>query len=222
MSTSSRSRGSLLRTALVMIGLLVVAGVLAGRLWRMPFSTETKDHSAPPVMLDLRNLNEYHAAQAQFEVTIDQEKDVKWLPSFIAGERVQFIAVGNIDGIVDFSTLADDAVQMSADGTAVTIVLPRAYAAEPVIDLELSHVMNRDRGVLNRVGGMFTDNPTSEHELLQDASAKLADAATHTDLLSRAEDNTKSMLYTMLRNLGFERVDVRFEGEPAIVPAAEG
>lgn len=215
MSTSPRTRGSLVRTGLVMIGLLVVAGVLAGRLWRMPFTTDTKDHSAPPVLLELRNLSEYHAAQAQFEVTIDQEKDVKWLPSFIAGERVQFVAVGNIDGIVDFSSLDDEAVQVSADGTSATIVLPRAYAAEPVIDLELSHVMNRDRGVLNRVGGMFTDNPTSEHDLLQEATSKLAEAATHTDLLERAEDNTASMLDTMLRNLGFERVDIRFEGGPS-------
>lgn len=214
MSTTSRTRGSLLRTGLVMIGLLVVAGVLAGRLWRMPFTTATNDHSAPPVLLDLRNLSEFHAAQAQFEVTIDREKDVKWLPSFIAGERVQFVAVGNIDGIVDFGSLGDDAVQVSADGTSATITLPRAYAAPPVIDMELSHVMNRDRGVLNRVGGMFTDNPTSEQELLQDATSKLSEAATHTDLLQRAEDNTKSMLYAMLRNLGFERVDIRFEGDP--------
>jgi hypothetical protein len=219
--SKDRGRGSSLLTGVVIVGLLATAAVLAGKLWGLPFSTATKDHSPPPVLLDLRNLSDYHAAQAEFEITLDQEKDVQWLPSFIAGERVQFVAVGTVDATVDFRTLGDDAVQVSADGTSVTITLPRATLAEPVLDLELSHVMNRDRGLLNRVGGMFTDNPTSERELLLNAESTLADAAAQTDLLQRAEDNTKTMLYTMLRSLGFESVDVRFEGEPPAAPTTD-
>jgi hypothetical protein len=219
--SKDRGRSSSLLTGVVIVGLVATAAVLASKLWGLPFSTATKDHSPPPVLLDLRNLSDYHAAQAQFEVTLDQEQDVKWLPSFIAGERVQFVAVGTVDATVDFRSLGDDAVQVSADGTSVVITLPRAALAEPVLDLDLSHVLNRDRGVLNRVGGMFTDNPTSERELLLNAEDKLAAAATETDLLQRAENNTKSMLYSMLRSLGFESVDVRFEGQPAEASTTE-
>ena len=71
--------------------------------------------------------------------------------------------------------------------------------------------MNRDRGLLNRIGGVFSDNPTSEAPLYDAASAKMAAAAIETDLMQRAENNTKSMLYALLRGLGFQRVDIRFE-----------
>lgn len=209
-----RDRGNiqgLIATSVVVVGLIVVAVLVVGKLWGLPFSTETKDRTPPPILLDLRNLSEYHAAQAQFELTLDQENDVKWLPSFIAGDRVQFVAVGSVDAIVDFRDLGSGAVVVADDGTSVTVTLPRATYAEPVLDLEQSHVMNRDRGIINRVGGLFTDNPTSEHDLLLNAQSRIADAAAETDLLATAEDNTKSMLYTMLRGLGFAQVDIRFE-----------
>ena len=46
--------------------------------------------------------------------------------------------------------------------------------------------MNRDRGLLNRIGGVFSDNPTSEHDLELAAGAKIAAAADATDLRERA------------------------------------
>jgi hypothetical protein len=194
------------------VAALVLAGIVVfGKLVGMPFGTTTRDHSAPPVLLELRNLADFHASQARFEVTIDQEKDVRWLPSFLAGERVQYIAVGTVDGVIDFSTLADGAVKISADNSAVSVVLPPAYAADPVLDQDISHVMNRDRGLLNRVGGMFSDNPTSEHGLVVAANDKIAAAAAQTDLIQRAQDNTASMLTAMLHGMGFDQVDVSFQ-----------
>ena len=46
-----------------------------------------------------------------------------------------------------------------------------------MLDHEQSHVMNRDRGLLNRLGGIFNDNPTSEASLYKAAMDKMADAA---------------------------------------------
>ncbi len=213
----NRPRGrfrSLIAGTAVLAALVVVAVVVFGKLFGMPFSTTTRDHSAPPVLLELRDLADFHASQAQFEVTIDEEHDVAWMPSFLAGERVQYVAIGTVDGVIDFSTLDDDAVQFSTDGTAVRVLLPAAFAADPVIDLDVSHVMNRDRGLLNRIGGMFSDNPTSEAGLIKAANAKLADAATHTDLLKRAQDNTSAMLTAMIKGMGIEQVEIRFELTP--------
>jgi hypothetical protein len=189
---------------------IIVLGAIGFNWLGKPFTTQTKDHSTPPVLTELRNLSDYHAAQAQFSVTVDQEDDVRWMPSFLAGERVQFAAVGTVDAVVDFGGLTDSAIVVSGDGASVTVTLPRATAMEPVIDHDQSHVMNRDRGLFNRVGGMFSDNPTSEEGLYAVASDKMALAAENTDLLQRAEDNTKLMLYSLLRSLGFASVDVRF------------
>lgn len=202
---------SFIGTLVVLAAIVVAASVLAGRFFDSPFGTEKVDHTPPPVLVDLRDLSEYHAAQAQFEVTLDIEHDVSFLPDALAGERVQFVGVGSVDAVVDFSNLSSGAVVVSADGRSVVVTLPRPELAPPVLDHEASHVMNRDRGLLNRVGGMFSDNPTSEETLYDGAMEKMAIAAEATDLRQRAEDNTKLMLYTLFRSLGYEKVDVRFQ-----------
>lgn len=203
--------------AVALIAGLVVAGIVGFQLLDSPFSTVTKDHSPPPVLLELRDLSDFHAAQAQFEVILDLEKDVKWVPSAIAGERVQFVGVGTVDAVVDFKNLGAGAVQISDDAKAVVVTLPGAYAMDPVLDHDQSHVMNRDRGLLNRIGGMFNDNPTSEATLYDAAMNKMADAATQTDLIDRAQEQTTFVLTGMLRAMGFEQIEIVFQVSSASV-----
>jgi uncharacterized protein DUF4230 len=203
--------------SVALVGGLVLAGVVGFRLIDSPFTTVTKDHSPPPVLVELRDLADFHAAQAQFEVVLDLEKDVQWVPSAIAGERVQFVGVGTVDAVVDFGTLGAGAVQISDDAKSVTVTVPGAYAMDPVLDHQLSHVMNRDRGLLNRIGGMFNDNPTSEAALYEAAMNKMADAAGQTDLIDRGEQHTITVLTAMLDDMGFEQIDVRFDVASAAV-----
>ncbi|MEY2400375.1 MAG: hypothetical protein QOJ08_486 [Ilumatobacteraceae bacterium] len=196
---------------------LVVAGVVGFQLLDSPFTTVTKDHSPPPVLTELRDLSDFHAAQAQFEVTLDLEKDVKYVPSAIAGERVQFLGVGTVDAVVDFSSIGAGAVQMSDDAKSVVLTLPSPYAMEPVLDHGQSHVMNRDRGLLNRLGGIFNDNPTSEASLYDAAMSKMADSASQTDLIQRAQEHTTFVLTGMLKSMGFETIDIVFQTNSASV-----
>ena len=212
----SRESGIIGRTVarlvavIVVVALVAVGAVVGFRMLGNPFTTETEDRSAPPVLLELRALADFHAAQGRFEVTLDVEHDVQWVPSVIAGDRVQYVAVGSVDAIVDFRLLATDAVRVDPLGSSAVITLPSPTLAAPVLDLEQSHVMNRDRGVLDRVGGVFSDSPTGESELMQMAEAKIAAAATETELLDRAEDNTRAMLTAMLTSMGIQQVEVRF------------
>jgi uncharacterized protein DUF4230 len=197
--------------AAALVAVLVVAAVVGFRLINSPFTTVTRDRSPAPILTELRDMADFHAAQAQFEVTLDLEKDVRWIPSAIAGERVQFVGIGTVDAVVDFSTVGTGAVKISEDGKGVTLTLPGPYAMDPVLDHNESHVMNRDRGLLNRIGGIFNDNPTSEATLYKAAMNKMANAAGQTDLLDRAQQHTMAVLTAMLRDMGYEQVYVRFE-----------
>ena len=132
------------------------------------------------------------------------------LPSFIAGERTTFLANGTVDATVDFSTLSTDAVTPRGDG-AVTITLPEPKLGTPVIDPKTSRVVGRDRGILNRVGGVFSDNPTGEQRFYVLAQDKLVKAAKHAHLVERAERNTTKMLQGFLGRLGYADIKVVYE-----------
>jgi len=205
-------------------GVALVAGIaVAGAVGfqmlnlHLPFQTTTKDHSPPPVLNELRDLSDFHAAQAQFEVTVDLEKDVKYVPSALAGERVQFLGIGTVDAVVDFSSLGTGAVQIGDDDKSVVVTLPSPYAQEPVLDHEQSHVMNRDRGLLNRIGGLFDDSPTSEATLYKAAMHKMSDSAGQTDLVERAKEHTTFVLTGMLKSMGFEKIDIVFQQSTASI-----
>ena len=211
MRNNSRSAflGTVVGGGIVVAVLLVVAGMVSFKL--NPFQTESKDHSPPPILTDLREMTDLHAAQAEFEVVIDDEKDVRYMPAVLAGERVQFVAVGTVDAVVDLSTLTADAIEFDPETNSVVVTLPSPTIGDPVIDHEVSHVMNRDRGLFNRLGGLFSDNPTSEAALYEAASDKMADAAGQSGLVAMAEAHVEDLLETTITRLGVDEVEVQFE-----------
>ena len=103
-----------------------------------PFGTETVDRSGPAVLKSIENLRDFRAASGHFEVIVDVEKDARFVPAKIKGERVLFVAVGSVDAGVDFTGLEDGAVDVSDDGKSVTLELPPATFREPELDLERS------------------------------------------------------------------------------------
>ncbi len=155
------------------VALLLVVGLVTGFLHvGNPFATTSIDRSPPAVLKELTNLSTYSAAQGRYEQTIDVEDDVSILPSFLAGEHTVFLAQGSVDARVDFSGLATDAIQVRGDH-AVTVTLPRPTLGKAVIDMDASRVASHDRGLLNRVGAVFSDNPNGEQRFY-DAGAEEA------------------------------------------------
>jgi hypothetical protein len=188
-------------------------GALGGCLpsFSNPFREETVDRSSPVVLRALENLARFQAATGHFEVIVDLEKDTRFVPSAIRGERVLFVAVGEVDAGVDFANLDEDAVEVSDDRLTAELTLPSATFFDVRVDPARSYVYDRDRGLIDRVASLFQDNPTSERELYQLSEQKLRAAAqTDSGLLARAEQNTRRMLTSLLRALGFERVTITF------------
>ena len=212
-------RRRLVRVAAAGIG-LAVALPLADRAfdllpdWGNPLEQEVVDRSTPPLMLALADLEEYHAATGTFQVVIDQERDTPYVPSVISGERTSFLATGSVDAHVDFADLGAEGVEVSEDRRAVTIALPAPQLGEATVDPDNSRVLDRDRGLVERIGGVFEENPTSEGEFYVLAEQRLEGAAAESDLLVRAEGNTRDMLTALARSMGFEQVTVTFAPAP--------
>ena len=204
-------------------GLVMLAGALLGLFLLVgwlgdlvpglgnPFSEKSVDRSGPAVLKSIRNLSDFRAATGHFEVIVDVEKDTRFVPDKLKGERILFVAVGDVDAGVDFSGLEDDAVVVSDDRRSVTLELPPARYHEPQLDLQRSHVYERDRGVIDRLQSLFGDDTGADPEVYTLAEEKLAAAARGgSGLLGRAERNTRRMLEGLLRSLGFTRVEIRF------------
>jgi hypothetical protein len=203
----------------ILIVVMATLAALAAVVWfsfdqlgsLLPFGeTGTVDRSQGAVLLTLSDLSEFTAASGRFQVIIDIERDVPVVPRQIAGERVLFVAQGSVDAAVDFSELGPGTVRIDDARERVVLDLPHAELTEAQVDPEASYVFARERGILDRIGGVFSDNPTSERELYLTAEEKLATAAEESDLVEQAERNTTAMLQGLLGSLGFHDITVNY------------
>jgi uncharacterized protein DUF4230 len=198
----------------VLLAIAIIAIVLgAGALdltpnWLNPFGTETKDRTGPAVLKSIRDLSRYEAATGDFQVVVDLEKDAKFLPSAVRGNRTLFVGRGTVDAFVDFSKIANGAVTINEDRTVATVRLPRAQLEPPNLDPKKSYVFATQRGLLDRFGDLFSSNPNSQQQLYILASQRIGAAANESGLRERADQNTKLMLESLLKSLGFTTVTV--------------
>ncbi|MFD0595610.1 DUF4230 domain-containing protein [Catellatospora coxensis] len=143
---------------------------------------------------------------------VDLKQDRKFIPDWLLNQRTLFVAAGTVEAYVDFSNVSDDKIVVSPDRKSVTITLPPPQVAEPKLDLDRSYVFAEERGLINRVGEFFDGDPNRQQETLLKAEQELANAAKKSTLQQRAEENTRKMLESMMRSLGFTTVTVIFDG----------
>ncbi len=174
-----------------------------------PFEESEIDRSQPVLLQSIQDLSRYEAAAGNFQVVIDLEKDVRFLPSWVRGERTLFVAAGTVNAYVDFSAIDEGTIRIS--GEAAHITLPAPALDRTNLDSERSYVFAQERGLLNRIESLFSDNPGEQRELYVLAEQKIQAVAQEGGIIARAEQNTRSMLVGMLRSLGYTSVTVSFE-----------
>ncbi|MEY9490545.1 hypothetical protein RKD26_006339 [Streptomyces calvus] len=198
--------------AVVLLFAVLFAGI---RLSVLPglkdvFGTETRDRSGPALLESVRDISRYEAASGSFQVVVDLEKDTKFLPDAVRGSRTLYVGAGTVDAYVDLGSLDGDDVRVDEDRTSATLRLPHARLGTPALDPGRSYAVSKQRGLLDRLGDLFSDNPNSEQAVQQLAVRHIGDAAKESGLTARAESNTTEMLEGLLRSLGFERVRVTY------------
>jgi hypothetical protein len=203
--------------AVLVVALAVSFSLVTGAMDRLnPFRNgliqqRTVDRSGPAVLKAISDLGEFHAASGYYELVVDVEHDVRPVPSFLAGERVLFVAAGTVDVAVDLRGLNSKGIAVNAERTSATITLPKPRLTEPRVDLQRSYIYQRQRGLVNRLKDAVGQNSTDQRALYTLAAQRLSQAAQQTDeLTTRGETNTRAMLQGLLRSLGFTDVTVNF------------
>ncbi|MEU5599387.1 DUF4230 domain-containing protein [Streptomyces sp. NPDC020298] len=199
-------------TAFVLVLVVLFAGI---RLAVLPgikdlFGTETHDRSGPALLKSIQDMSRYDAASGNFQVVVDLEKDAKYLPDAIRGTRTLYVGAGNVDAYVDLGRVGKDDVLVNGDRTSATLRLPHARLGEPALDPDHSYAVSKQRGLLDRLGDLFSDNPNSEHAVQELAVKHIGAAARTSGLTTRAETNTTDMLQGLLGSLGFKEVHVSY------------
>lgn len=189
---------------LVGVVVVIVAAVLflAARLPDLnPFRDEEIDRSQPALLQSVKDLSEYHAAEGNFQVVVDLEHDVAWVPDVIAGSRTLFVAAGSVDAYVDFGALDEKALKVDTEKRTVQVHIPEAELDKPSIDQKKTYLYSQERGVWDRISALFESKDQREFYVL--AEKKISDAAKDAGLTTRAEKNTRTMLTGMFKTLGY-------------------
>jgi Protein of unknown function (DUF4230) len=204
------------RRLLVLLGVIALLGAVSLGLMAVdkfpklhnPFATQTTDRTGPVLLLSVKDLSRYVAAEGAFQVLVDVQENKALIPDFIFNDHTLFVGIGTVDAYVDFGNIDDGAIV--TDGTSVTINLPAPQLDKPSLDVDKSYVFAEDKGLTNRIGDFFNSNPNDKQQLYQLAEQKIIAAADDTELKNRAETNTRAMLEGLFKSLGYERVTVNF------------
>jgi hypothetical protein len=204
------------------VGALLATVVLPSLLSRLPnpFATETIDRTEPAILQAITDLHRYEAASATLEVVVDIEKDAKYLPDAIRGERRIFLAHGTVGAGVEFADIATT-IHVDEATKSVTIAIPHAHLVNTHIDLDRSKMLEHNRGLLDRLGSAMGGAPASDKDLLRIAERKLEAAAQESGVLHQADENTKAMLTQLATGLGYKNVTVVF-GDAKFGPPVPG
>ena len=184
--------------------------------WGNPFKTEEVDRTGPAVLKALADLHEYRAATGSYQVMVDIEKDAKYLPGFLKGERTLFLAQGSVDAGVDFSGLGARVGDASpptgrSRSRCPTPSWPSRCSTPPPATWSTA------------TGGSSTGSarcsPTARpasRRLYAAAEPKLRAAANESALVAKADENTTQMLTRLLGALGFDKVSGRLHRQPRL------
>jgi uncharacterized protein DUF4230 len=190
----------------VAVCLVVVAAAalqIVGVLPKLnPFGTDTVDRSQPALLRSIRDLSQYHAASGDYQVVIDIEKDVRFVPDVLAGSRTLFVSAGSVNAYVDFGGLAENAMVVSQENKTVDIALPKPRLDKPNINHERSYVFAQERGLFDRLNSVV--QTADQQQFYVAAEQKISDAAKESNLEAKATENTRKMLVGLCGALGFE------------------
>jgi len=195
---------------------LVLVVIFAGLRWSVlpglgdVFREDTHDRTGPTLLKSIQDISRYDAASGNFQVVVDLEKDTKYLPDALRGTRTLYVGAGTVDSYVDLGKIRDKDVKVNKDRTSATLNLPHAALGKPALDPDHSYAVSKQRGLLDRLGDAFSDNPNDERAVQRLAARHIGEAAKDSELTDRAEENTTSMLKGLLGSLGFKEVSVTY------------
>ena len=155
----------------------------------------------PSVLVQVQQLNRLETASFTIEKVIEGGVDQgSPVLNALLGDRLLFIAHGNVIAGVDLSQLQPEDVSVH-DNQSISLRLPPAGVLSQSLDNGLSRVYDRQRGLLT------TGDPNLETQVRQEADQQILQAACQGGILQQANTNAQTQVRALLVTMGFSQVE---------------
>ena len=159
------------------------------------------DLSRPTVVQHVQQLQRLETVVYSMEKIVSGSQENRYLPQFLAGDRLLLIVYGEVTAGVDLAHLDAEALQIS--NGAVQIAMPAP-------DIFSTRIDNAKSRVYTRETGLFTSpDPNLESDVRREAERQVRQAALDGGILLTAAANARTTLTTFLKGLGFDAVQFR-------------
>ena len=120
----------------------------------------------------------------------------RYLPTFLAGERLLLIVYGEVTAGVDLGRI--DAASVTVSGQTIRMKIPDAEVFATRVDNDRTRVYSRTTGLFTQV------DPNLESDVRREAERQVRQAALDSGILRVAATNARTTMTSFLRGLGFE------------------
>jgi hypothetical protein len=160
--------------------------------------------SGAAVVQRIQQLNRLETTSYTVERVIDvsQGSNIPIVGDWLAGDALLLIAHGDVIAGVDLQALDAGDVNVSPDGSQLTIYLPPVQIFSAALDNEKTRVYVRNRGLF------APENKDLETQARQAAEAQILAAACEGGIMERATDDGRRAMEQLLSLLEFESVQV--------------
>lgn len=186
----------LVMTTLVLAAIFAIGLFLGNHLPRLAGSgTTTRISSGPALLNQIQTLSQLVTVKYMIEKVVLLE-DVKWF-----GEnRVLIIAHGVVKAGTDFRRLRPEDIQVS--GKKIVITLPPAQITDAYLDDSQTKMVEHSTGLLRAF------DKDLQQTVRQNAIDDIGRVARTSGILNDAENQARAQLTTLLKQLGFEEMEL--------------
>ncbi|MER2598571.1 MAG: DUF4230 domain-containing protein [Caldilineales bacterium] len=157
----------------------------------------------PPVITQIRQLGRLESAAYTVEKVLEGRVDQgNELLNLLLGDKLLFIAHGEVIAGVDLEEMQDSDITVSEDRLSVTVRLPAARVLTHRLDNDLSRVYDRETGLLTK------GDVSLEGQVRQQAEQAVLAAACEGGILRQAQENAQRQVQILLLALEFR--DIQF------------
>ena len=187
--------------ALALLSLLAHSGSAGiGRWLRSTLGDLHIGMDQPAIVQRIQKLQRLESVKYTLEKVVTGERQSRFLPQSLAGERILLVVHGEVFAGVDLGKLKASDVHVS--GKQVQITLPRAEIFSTRLDNNQTRVYSRETGLLVQA------DPNLESEVRADAERQIQQAALTDGILENASTNARVTVAALVQALGFSDVEV--------------